>query len=165
MKAKPLRTVLLAGSGLMSTALAQQPRKPLDLSLPSTFAASSTPTAQRVSPDPDSGKSASSAQADVHDFPDANSPRHGFRVGKPQVRGEVGTGFISQSYFGTGEYVDGVFTADQALGRCGHPSAMIGVTIHSITRSGFGSFYVGVGRRGFHAGRVSSVCGLRNSGG
>lgn len=125
--------VLLAGYGLMGSAVAQPLPKPLDLDLP--YAVTVNSMASHPGQASDSGAAASrrASAAGMH--------CHGFLVGGPKVHGEVGTGFVSRSHFGTGQYVEGIATASQALGHCGRPAAVMSVTIGGISGSGFGPFY------------------------
>ena len=138
--------VAVAASLLATTAWAQTAGKPLNLKLPP----SDLPAATSTAPTPATPKTAGDAPgvyyADtsgrmgntepVAEAPDCDDSTYN----EPQVHGSVGTGIVTGSHMGTGNWNSGEVNVSKAFGSCDDPSGGISISVGG-SRSHFPDHY------------------------
>lgn len=60
-----------------------------------------------------------------------------YSYNKPQIHGSVGTGIVTGSHIGTGNYSGGVATLSKAFGSCDDPEGGMSISIGGTTSHGF----------------------------
>jgi hypothetical protein len=127
--------VAVAASLLVTTAWAQTAGKPLNLKLPP----SDLPAASSTAPKPATPKTAGDAPGvyygdtsgrmgntePVADTPDCDDSTYN----EPQVHGSVGTGIVTGSHMGTGNWNAGQVNVSKAFGSCDEPSGGISISV------------------------------------
>jgi hypothetical protein len=127
--------VAVAASLLVTTAWAQTAGKPLNLKLPP----SDLPAASSTAPKPATPKTAGDAPGvyygdtsgrmgntePVADAPDCDDSTYN----EPQVHGSVGTGIVTGSHMGTGNWNAGQVNVSKAFGSCDEPSGGISISV------------------------------------
>ena len=127
--------VAVAASLLAATAWAQTTGKPLNLKLPP----GDLPATSSTAPKPAVPKTAGDAPGvyygdtsgrmgntePVAEAPDCDDSTYN----KPQVHGSVGTGIVTGSHMGTGNWNAGQVSVSQAFGSCDEPSGGISISV------------------------------------
>jgi hypothetical protein len=127
--------VAIAASLLATTAWAQTAGKPLNLKLPpgdlpaASATASQPPTPKTAGDAPGvyygdtSGRMGNTEP--VAEAPDCDDSTYN----QPQVHGSVGTGIVTGSHMGTGNWNAGQVSVSQAFGSCDEPSGGISISV------------------------------------
>ncbi|GAA0259074.1 hypothetical protein [Rhodanobacter caeni] len=127
--------VAIAASLLATTAWAQTAGKPLNLKLPP----GDLPAASATAPQPPTPKTAGDAPGvyygdtsgrmgntePVAGAPDCDDSTYN----QPQVHGSVGTGIVTGSHMGTGNWNSGHVSVSQAFGSCDEPSGGVSISV------------------------------------
>ena len=129
------RYLVVAASLLATTAWAQNAGKPLNLKLPPN----DLPAASSTAPKPATPKTAGDAPGvyygdtsgrtgntePVAETPDCDDSTYN----EPQVHGSVGTGIVTGSHMGTGNWNAGQVSVSQAFGSCDEPSGGVSISV------------------------------------